>query len=135
MAKARVTIEAAGAPAAIGPYSHGVLLDADACSLLFCSGQIPLHPETGEIVSQDVAEQTRRCLQSLSAICEAAGATLQDAVRLTIYTTELHAFAQINDAYGAFFEEQPPARAAIGVTSLPKGAKVEIDAIVAVPRG
>ena len=130
----RIVIDAAGAPPAIGPYSHAVLLDCGVASLLYSSGQIPLAPETGEIVSQDVAEQTRRCLQSLAAICEAARAKLQDAVRLTIYTTDLEAFSEINEAYGAFFQSEPPARVTIGVASLPKGAKVEVEAIVAVSR-
>lgn len=123
----RQIVDAPGAPPAIGPYSHAV----HAGGLLFCSGQIPLDPHSGEIVGQTPAEQARRCLQNLQAVCEAAGATLQQAVRLTIYTTELGAFAEINDAYAAFFASEPPARAAVGVTTLPKGALVEIDAIVA----
>ncbi|HLB21165.1 MAG TPA: Rid family detoxifying hydrolase [Solirubrobacteraceae bacterium] len=123
----REIIDAAGAPPAIGPYSHAV----QAGGLLFCSGQIPLDPQSGEIVGETPAEQARRCLENLQAVCVAAGARLERAARLTIYTTELGAFAEINDAYAAFFASEPPARAAVGVAALPKGALVEIDAIVA----
>ncbi len=133
MSSARVTVSSSGAPAAVGPYSQAVLADLGAGGrLLFCSGQVPLDPDSGQIVSDDPAQQTRRCLQSLQAICEQAGTSLDSALRLTIYTTELSAFAQINEVYGSFFSEQPPARATVGVAALPLGAKVEIDAIVAV---
>jgi 2-iminobutanoate/2-iminopropanoate deaminase len=125
----RSTISTADAPEAIGPYSQAVRSGG----LLFCSGQIPLDPETGEISGTTAAEQATRCLQNLTAVCEAAGTTLANALRLTVYTTELGEFAAINDAYGAFFEADPPARVAVGVSTLPKGALVEIDAIVAVP--
>ncbi len=138
MAQGRRTIDADAAPAALGPYSHAVLADAGSgagAGLLFCSGQIPLDPASGELVSgDDLGGQTRRCLQNLEAVCAAAGTELRHALRLTIYTTELASFAQINEAYGSFFGEDPPARAAVGVAALPKGAKVEIDAIVAVER-
>jgi 2-iminobutanoate/2-iminopropanoate deaminase len=123
----RTTIDAEGAPEAIGPYSHAVT----APGLLFCSGQVPLDPESGELVGGGVAEQTERCLLNLAAVCESAGTSLDRALRLTIYTTELDRFAEINDAYGAFFADEHPARAAVGVAALPKGALVEIDAIVA----
>jgi len=123
----REIVDAARAPAAVGPYSHAVR----AAGLLFCSGQIPLDPDSGELVGDTPAEQARRCLESLSEVCAAAGASLQRAVRLTIYTTRLSAFAEINEVYGSFFNESPPARAAVGVAELPKGALVEIDAIVA----
>jgi 2-iminobutanoate/2-iminopropanoate deaminase len=100
--------------------------------LLFCSGQIPLDPATGEIVGESHAEQTRRCLENLQAVCEAADASLGQAVRLTIYTTNMGNFAEINEVYGSFFAgEEPPARVTVGVSALPKGALVEIDAIVA----
>ena len=116
------------APEAIGPYSQGVRHG----TLLFCSGQIPIDPETGELVSGSIGEQTTRCMNNLEAVCHAAGTTLDRAMRLTIYTTELESFAEINEAYGAFFADEPPARAAVGVAALPKGARVEVDAIVAV---
>jgi 2-iminobutanoate/2-iminopropanoate deaminase len=128
----RETIDAPGAPAAIGPYSHAVR----AGSLLYCSGQIPLDPASGEIVGASVGEQAQRCLQNLAAVCEAAGASLGDAVRLTIYMTDLSAFAELGEVYATFFPDSPPARVTVGVAALPKGAQVEIDAIVslAAPR-
>jgi 2-iminobutanoate/2-iminopropanoate deaminase len=123
----RETLDATGAPAAVGPYSHAVR----AGGLLFCSGQIPLDPDSGELVDGTPAEQARRCLRNLEAVCAEAGASLRHAVRLTIYMTDLGAFAEVNDAYAEFFPTEPPARAAVGVVALPKGAEVEIDAIVA----
>ncbi|MEA2155619.1 MAG: hypothetical protein QOE11_1759 [Solirubrobacteraceae bacterium] len=129
MSKHREPVTALGAPAALGPYSHAVR----AGSLLFCSGQIPLDPETGELVGETPADQARQCLRNLQAVCAAAGASLADAVRCTVYLTDLGAFADVNEAYGEFFQADPPARVAIGVVALPKGAQVEIDAIVALP--
>jgi 2-iminobutanoate/2-iminopropanoate deaminase len=130
MALDRETITAPGAPAAIGPYSHAVR----AGSLLFCSGQIPLHPDTGELVGATAAEQARRCLENLAAVCQAAGAELADALRLTVYMTNLANFVEVGEVYASFFDSDPPARVAVGVASLPKGAQVEIDAIVALPQ-
>jgi 2-iminobutanoate/2-iminopropanoate deaminase len=129
MSHHREPVTAPGAPAAIGPYSHAVRTGG----LLFCSGQIPLDADSGELVGDTPAEQARRCLQNLQAVCAAAGATLADAVRLTVYMTDLSAFADVNDTYAGFFEVDPPARVAIGVAALPKGAQVEIDAVVALP--
>jgi 2-iminobutanoate/2-iminopropanoate deaminase len=128
MSGPREIVQASGAPAAIGPYSHAVRVG----ELLFCSGQIPLDPVTGELVGETLAEQARRCLENLRAVCEAAGTTLQRAVRLTIYMTDLNAFAEVNEMYATFFgDDDPPARVTVGVAQLPKGAQVEIDAIVA----
>jgi 2-iminobutanoate/2-iminopropanoate deaminase len=127
MGDGRRTVEAEGAPAAIGPYNHAVASG----DLLFCSGQIPLDPETGELAGEGAAEQTSRCLENLAAVCEAAGTTLERALRLTVYTTELGSFEEINAAYAEFFADAHPARVAVGVAALPKGALVEIDAIVA----
>ena len=127
MTDTRQTISAPGAPAAIGPYSHAVA----AAGLLFCSGQIPLDPVSGELVGETPAAQARRCLENLDAVCAAAGTTLQRAVRLTIYMTDLAAFAEVNEVYASFFVDDPPARVTVGVAQLPKGAQVEIDAIVA----
>ncbi|HXP28204.1 MAG TPA: Rid family detoxifying hydrolase [Solirubrobacteraceae bacterium] len=127
MTRQREIFDAQAAPAAVGPYSHAVASG----DLLFCSGQIPLDPASGELVGEAPAEQTHRCLQNLQAVCDAAGTSLARAVRLTIYTTRLDAFAEINAAYGEFFTQDPPARAAVGVAALPKGALVEIDAVVA----
>jgi 2-iminobutanoate/2-iminopropanoate deaminase len=123
----RAAISAPDAPAAIGPYSHAISHGG----LLFCSGQLPLDPESGEMVDQSPGAEATKCLENLGAICAAAGTELARAVRLTVYTTRLDAFAEINDAYGAFFDDAPPARVAIGVAALPKGAAVEIDAVVA----
>src|SRR5689334_12419546 len=114
----REPVTAPGAPAAIGPYVHAVRSQG----LLFCSGQIPLDPESGELVGDTPAEQARRCLENLAAVCEAAGASLGDAVRVTVYMTDLSAFAEVNETYGEFFGgDSPPARAAIGVAALPRG--------------
>jgi 2-iminobutanoate/2-iminopropanoate deaminase len=100
--------------------------------LLFCSGQIPLDPSTGEIVGTSCAEQARRCLENLQAVCAAAQTSLGRAVRVTIYTTSLESFAEINEVYGSFFPgEEPPARVTVGVGALPKGALVEIEATIA----
>ncbi len=129
MSSEREAIQAEGAPAAIGPYSHAVR----SAGLLFCSGQIPLDPATGELVGESAAEQARQCLENLQAVCAAAGTSLERAVRLTVYMTDLGEFAPVNEVYGSFFAgEEPPARVAIGVAALPRGAQVEIDAVVAV---
>jgi 2-iminobutanoate/2-iminopropanoate deaminase len=125
----RESITAPDAPAAVGPYVHGVRTG----SLLFCSGQIPLDPRTGDLVGATPAEQAGRCLENLAAVCHAAGATLGDAVKVTIYLIDMGAFAAVNEVYASFFESDPPARVAVGVAALPKGAQVEMDAIVAVP--
>jgi 2-iminobutanoate/2-iminopropanoate deaminase len=125
----RTVIHTGDAPEAIGPYSQAISHGG----ILYCSGAIPLDPATGELVGEELAAQTRRCLENLSAVCEAAGTSLANALRLTIYTTDLGGFAEINEAYGAFFEGDPPARVTVGVAALPKGASVEIDAIVAQP--
>jgi 2-iminobutanoate/2-iminopropanoate deaminase len=125
----REPVTALGAPAAIGPYSHAVR----AGGLLFCSGQIPLDPDSGELVGDTPGEQARRCLENLTAVCAAAGASLTDAVRLTVYLDDMGAFAEVNDVYAGYFEAEPPARVAVAVAGLPKGALVEIDAVVALP--
>jgi 2-iminobutanoate/2-iminopropanoate deaminase len=115
------------APEAIGPYSQAIR----AGGFLFCSGQIPLDPSSGELVKQDPPGQARRCLENLAAVCEAAGASLSDAVRLTVYLTDMNDFTRVNEVYADFFDSAPPARVAIAVAALPKGADVEIDAVVA----
>jgi 2-iminobutanoate/2-iminopropanoate deaminase len=127
----RHPVHADGAPAAIGPYSHAVVANG----LLFCSGQIPLDPASGELVDGGAGAQTRRCLENLSAVCDAAGARLEHALRLTVYCADLAGdWQEINEVYAAYFPaEGAPARAAIGVAALPRGARVEIDAVVAVP--
>jgi 2-iminobutanoate/2-iminopropanoate deaminase len=125
--RARLTVSTDAAPAAIGPYSQAVRHG----EVLYCSGQIPLDPASGEPVGGSVAEEATQCLRNLAAVCEAAGTDLSRALRLTVYTTELGQFAEINEAYAEFFAAEPPARAAVGVAALPKGVRVEIDAIVA----
>jgi 2-iminobutanoate/2-iminopropanoate deaminase len=125
----RAIVNSAAAPAAIGPYSHAVRYGG----LLFCSGQIPLDPATGELVRGGAREQARRCLESLEAVCAAAGTSLERAVRLTLYLTDLSAFSEVGEEYARFVGAQPPARVTIGVADLPRGALVEIDAIVACP--
>ena len=115
------------APAAIGPYSQAIRTG----DLLFCSGQIPLEPSTGELVKEDAAGQARRCLENLSAVCEATGGKLANAVRLTVYLSDMGDFQRVNDVYGEYFEGDPPARVAIQAAALPRGADVEIEAIVA----
>jgi 2-iminobutanoate/2-iminopropanoate deaminase len=127
MSHHRDPVTAPGAPDAVGPYSHAVRSGG----VLYCSGQVPLDPETGKLVAGSVGDQTRRCLENLRLVCRAAGAELSDAVRLGIYVTDMSTFPEVNEAYGSFFESEPPARVTIGVAALPKGAQVEIDAIVA----
>lgn len=125
----RQPVTAPGAPAAVGPYVHAVR----AGGLLFCSGQVPLDPDTGELVGGPIGEQAARCLRNLQTVCAAAGAGLADAVRITVYLTDMADFAAVNEAYAAFFPDDPPARVAIGVAALPLGAAVEMDAVVALP--
>jgi 2-iminobutanoate/2-iminopropanoate deaminase len=123
----RQPVTADGAPAAVGPYSHAVR----AGGFLFLSGQTPLDPATGKLVEGGIGDQTRQCLQNLQVVCAAARASLGDAVRCGIYVTDMGTFGEVNEAYAAFFPQDPPARSTIGVASLPVGAQVEIDAIVA----
>lgn len=123
----RQPITAGDAPAAVGPYSHAV----KSGGFLFLSGQTPLDPATGKLAEGDIGEHTRQCLRNLTAVCEAAGASLTNAVRCGIYVTDMATFGDVNAAYAEFFPDNPPARSTIGVASLPVGAQVEIDAIVA----
>jgi 2-iminobutanoate/2-iminopropanoate deaminase len=125
----RHTVHAPDAPQAAGPYSHA----ASAGGLVFCSGQTPVDPATGSLVEGSIGDMTRRCLENLQLVCAAAGAKLTDAVRMGIYVTDISVFAEVNEAYGSFFPSDPPARTTIGVASLPLGAQVEIDAVVALP--
>jgi len=117
------------APAAIGPYSQAVR----AASLVFLSGQIPLDPATGQLVSGDITAQTVRVMENLRAVLTAAGCSFTDVVRTTIYLTDLSHFGAVNEAYGRFFEAPFPARATVQVAALPRGAQVEIDAVAVVP--
>jgi 2-iminobutanoate/2-iminopropanoate deaminase len=113
------------APAAVGPYSQAVR----AGSMVFCAGQIPLDPKSGQIVSQDVAEQTRRVLDNLTAVLKSEHLTLSDVVKTTVFVTDLADFQTINEIYAKYFSTQPPARSTVQVAALPKAARVEIEAI------
>ena len=121
----RNVVSSRDAPAAIGPYSQAVR----AGGLLFISGQIPLDPESGEVVNGDVSAQTHRVMRSLGAILEAADAGFDNVVRTTIFLTDLGDFARVNEVYGSYFTAPAPTRATVQVAALPKGASVEIDAI------
>ncbi len=114
------------APQAIGTYSQAVRVD----STVYLSGQIPLVPETMEIVQGDVSAQIERVFENLKAVVEAAGGTLANVVKLTVYLTDLTNFARVNEVMASYFQEPFPARAAIGVAALPKGVAVEVDAIL-----
>jgi len=127
-ASRRTVVVAADAPTAIGPYSQAIRHG----DVLYCSGALPLLPGDGSLVTTSPAAETIQCLENLQAICRSADTELAQALRLTVYTTQLDRFAEINEAYSAFFGAAPPARVTIGVAALPKGAHVEVDAVVAV---
>jgi 2-iminobutanoate/2-iminopropanoate deaminase len=124
-------IETDQAPAPIGPYSQAVESDG----VLYLSGQVPLDPESGELVDGGIAEQARRCLENLDAVCREAGTELAAAARIGIYLTDMDLFAELNDVYAGFFSEPFPVRSTVGVAALPKGALVEMDATVPLPAG
>lgn len=126
----RQVISSPEAPRAIGPYSQAIAVPA-AARLVFLSGQIPLDPATGELVPGDVAAQAERVMKNLEAVLAAAGLGFAQVARCTIFLTDLADFAKVNEVYGRFFPGEPPARATIQVAALPKGARVEIDAIAA----
>ena len=115
------------APEAIGPYSQAVKIGTS--EILFCSGQIPLDPATGEITGVSAAEQAQVVMDNLKAVIEASGYTMADVVKTTIYLADLKAFQEVNKVYEAFFSDAFPARATVQVGALPRGALVEIDAI------
>jgi len=114
-----------GAPKAIGPYSQGI----DTGSLVFVSGQIPLDPATGLLVGGTIAEQTERVIRNVKAILAGAGLELAHVVRTTVYLVDLGEFAAMNEVYARHFPKDPPARATVQVAALPKGARIEIDAV------
>ncbi len=122
----RIAIQTSAAPAAIGPYSQAIRAGAT----LYLSGQIPLDPETGELVAGGIATQTRRVFDNLRAVAESAGTDLEQAVRLSIYLTDLACFAEVNTVMREYFHEPYPARATIGVAALPRAAAIEVDAIL-----
>ena len=118
-------VNAQDAPEAIGPYSQATVANG----FVFCSGQVPIDPSTGELVGGSIGDQTRRCVENLAAVLKAAGSGLDRIVKTTIFVTDMGNFADVNEAYGAFFDTEPPARATVGVASLPKGAEVEIECV------
>ena len=118
-----------GAPKAIGPYSQAIL----AGGLLFCSGQIPLDPVTGQMVAGDIGAQTRRVLTSVGAVLAEAGASFSDVVKTTVYLVDMADCAAMNMVYAEFFPAPPPARSTIQAARLPRDARVEIDVIAVVP--
>jgi 2-iminobutanoate/2-iminopropanoate deaminase len=118
-------IETKDAPQAIGPYSQAVR----AADFVFASGQIPIDPQTGEFVAGGVAEQTQQVLKNLSALLEAAGTGLERVVKTTVFLADMNDFAAMNEVYGKFFAENPPARATVEAARLPRDARVEIEAI------
>jgi reactive intermediate/imine deaminase len=122
----RIPVHSDRAPAAIGPYSQAVRRG----DTVFLSGQIPLNPDTGLLVEGDIEEQARRAFDNLRAVCEAAGGTLDDVVRLGLYLTDLDQFARVNQVMSEYFDAPFPARSTIGVASLPRGARFEVDAIL-----
>lgn len=123
----RHPIQTGAAPAAIGPYSQAIRSDR----LVFVSGQIPLDPATMEMVGDDISSQTHQVFKNLTAVAEAAGTDLNAAIKLTIYMTDLGQFATVNEIMAGYLQQPYPARATIEVSALPKGAQVEIDAILA----
>ena len=124
----RTSIRTADAPAAIGPYSQAVRSGG----LVFLSGQIPLDPATGQLVDGDIAAQTRRVFDNLKAVCAAAGGSLDGIVRAGIFLTDLGNFAAVNAVMAEYFSEPYPARSTVQVSALPRGAQVEVDAILVV---
>ena len=124
----RRAVSTAGAPAAIGPYSQGIVTDG----LLFCAGQAALDPQTGALVEGGIEPETERVLANLSAVLDAAGASWGDVVKTTIFLVDMGDFTTVNGIYGRFVTDPPPARSTVGVAALPKGARVEIEVVARV---
>jgi 2-iminobutanoate/2-iminopropanoate deaminase len=122
------TVKTDNAPGAIGPYSQAV----KAGGMVFCSGQIPIDPATGEFVSEDIAEQTEQVLRNLSEVLKAAGTALENVVKTTVFLADMNDFVAMNDVYSRYFNENKPARATVQAARLPRDAKVEIDCIAIV---
>ena len=121
-------ISTENAPGAIGPYSQAIKTG----NMIFCSGQIPINPATGEFVSEEIAEQTRQVLTNLSAVLEAAGSNLNNVVKTTVFLADMNDFAAMNEIYTGYFSENKPARATVQAARLPRDARVEIDCIAIV---
>lgn len=124
----RQAVSTSGAPAAIGPYSQAIVIGG----LVMCSGQLGLDPATGELV-EGVTAQTERALRNLGAVLDAAGVTMADVVKTTIFLADIGDFAAVNAVYGRFMPDPPPARSTVAVAALPKGGRVEIEAIARRP--
>ncbi len=124
----RESIASDGAPKPIGPYSPAIKTD----HLIYCAGQTPLNPTTGELVTGSVQEQTERVLENLSAVLKAASSSLENVVKTTVFLTSLNDFAAMNEVYARYFPSVPPARSTIAVAGLPRGAQVEIECIAVV---
>lgn len=124
----REKIQTDSAPAAIGPYSQAIR----ASGFIFASGQIPTDPGTGKFVAGGISEQTEQVLRNLSAVLEAAGSGLDRVVKTTVFLADMEEFAAMNDVYGRFFVNEPPARSTVAVSRLPRDARVEIDVIALV---
>ncbi|MDQ7799503.1 MAG: RidA family protein [Candidatus Edwardsbacteria bacterium] len=122
----RQIIKTDKAPAAIGPYSQGIEFDS---KLVFTSGQIPLDPKTGQLVVGDIKVQTRQVLENLKAVLEAGGSNLKKVIKCTVFLADMNDFAAMNEVYGEYFNQAPPARSAFQVARLPKDARIEIEAI------
>jgi 2-iminobutanoate/2-iminopropanoate deaminase len=125
----REAVTTPDAPAAIGPYSQAIV----AGGFLFVSGQIPLDPATGRLVSGTIAEETRRAFDNLAAILTAAGAGFDDVVKTTVYLSDMAEFTAMNEVYATYFSAPAPARATVQAAALPKGVRVEIDLIALIP--
>jgi len=121
-------IQTEQAPKAIGPYSQAIRANG----LIFASGQIPINPETGQFVSGGIVEQTEQAIKNLSQVLEAAGSDLSRVVKTTVFLADMNEFAAMNEVYGRFFNEAPPARATVEAARLPRDARVEIEAIALV---
>lgn len=118
-------ISTKSAPQAIGPYSQAVEYN----NLIFCSGQIAIDPQSGDMIGGGIEEQTKRVMENLKAVVESAGSNMEKVLKATIYLTDLSNFQTVNEIYGSYFKKNPPARATIEVTSLPKSAQVEIELV------
>lgn len=127
---ARETIQTEKAPKAIGPYAQAVKVDCG--KMIFCSGQIPLDPKTGEMIEGDIAAQTRQVMENLREVLAAGGATFENVVRCNIFLADMNDFGIVNEVYGEYFPENPPSRATVEVARLPKDARVEIDCIAVI---
>src|SRR5678816_3881631 len=121
----KLRIQTETAPTAIGPYSQAIRANG----LVFCSGQIPTDPATGEFVAGGISEQTEQVLKNLSAVLEAAGSSLERVVKTTVFLADMKEFAAMNEVYGRFFTGQTPARATVAAAGLPRDARVEIEAV------